>query len=200
MRRSLILAATAFLFIAMPAAAPAGVVLSVYQSGLDVEALGFGTVNTAGLTLLPGGVSNNNVGVQPSTGFLIIGGTSGLTFSGFSGPSGFGPSGTFTPATSFSGDTFGIFVNNGRMKLPAGYVSGSPLQSTATWLNTTLASLGLTDGTYVYTWGTGSNADSLTIVVGGTAAVPEPSPIVLSAVGVAVPLGRRLLKRRGERI
>jgi len=36
-----------------------------------------------------------------------------------------------------------------------GYVSDTALSSSATWLNNTFASLGLTPGTYVWTWGDG---------------------------------------------
>jgi len=37
--------------------------------------------------------------------------------------------------------------------LPTGYTSGSALTTSETWNNTTLAGLGLTDGTYTWTWG-----------------------------------------------
>jgi hypothetical protein len=51
----------------------------------------------------------------------------------------------------------------GQLILPQGYVSGTALSGTATWANQTLASLGLTPGQYVYTWGANATADSLTI-------------------------------------
>jgi hypothetical protein len=46
----------------------------------------------------------------------------------------------------------------------------------------TLASLGLTPGTYVYTWGTGVDADSLTVNV---EAVPEPAIWAMMLLGFA---------------
>jgi hypothetical protein len=59
--------------------------------------------------------------------------------------------------------------------VPAGYVSGHALSDTATWDNATFASLGVTPGTYKWTWGTGAHADS--------AVIPEPSTWALMALG-----------------
>jgi hypothetical protein len=54
-----------------------------------------------------------------------------------------------------------------------------------------LANLGLTPGTYVYSWGAGPTADSLTINVG---TVPEPASLAMLGVSAAIALLRR---RRG---
>jgi hypothetical protein len=48
--------------------------------------------------------------------------------------------------------------------------------------NQTFASIGLTPGTYTWTWGSGSNADSLTVQI-GPAAVPEPASVLVVEVG-----------------
>ncbi len=60
---------------------------------------------------------------------------------------------------------------------------------TATWNNQTFASFGATPGTYVWTWGSGANAGSFTLNIGGTAAVPEPSSLAL----LVLPLGLLML-------
>ena len=41
--------------------------------------------------------------------------------------------------------------------VPRGYVSGTFLSNSATWSGKTFATLGVTPGTYVWTWGTGAN-------------------------------------------
>jgi hypothetical protein len=62
--------------------------------------------------------------------------------------------------------------------LPFGYVSDTSLSSTAIWNGAgngaTFASLGLTPGTYVWTWGSGTHANSFTLQIGPTSAVPGP--------------------------
>jgi len=77
-------------------------------------------------------------------------------------------------------------VNNATTALyvPINYVSGSPLSGTATWSASTFSSLGLTPGTYTWTWGSGANADFATLTI-GAADVPEPATLALFAAGVA---------------
>ncbi len=59
-----------------------------------------------------------------------------------------------------------------------------------TFNGATFATLGFTPGTYTSTWGTGANADALTV----TSAVPEPSTWALRGLGVAG-LGLTLRRR-----
>jgi hypothetical protein len=55
------------------------------------------------------------------------------------------------------------------LDVPAGYVSGTFLSDSATYSGKTLASLGVTPGTYVWTWGTGANQNF-------TLQIPVPPP------------------------
>jgi hypothetical protein len=115
---------------------------------------------------------------------------------GTTGPSTFG-SGGFTNASSGSGDLVGVFDHASQLVVPLEYNSGDPLSGGAVWDNTTFAGLGVTPGTYVWTWGTGDHADSFTLQVGpATAAIPEPSSLTLLGVTAAGLLGYAWRRRR----
>jgi hypothetical protein len=101
-------------------------------------------------------------------------------YSGTSGPFSFGPGGgTFPSATS--GDSvfledFGLDID-----VPQGYVSGASLSGSASYTGT-IFSLGLTPGTYTWTWDSGANSFVLVIP---PATVPEPATWTLALVGLA---------------
>ena len=78
-----------------------------------------------------------------------------------------------------------------------GYGSRNPLQDTSTYLNQTFSSLGVTPGTYVWTWGTGAHADSFTLQIGPAAtAAPEPATLTQLATGALGLLGYGWRRRR----
>lgn len=97
-----------------------------------------------------------------------------------SGPSDFGAGPVFL-SSSGGGDTVGIFTV-GVVLLPVDYVSGSALSDTSTWDSSTIAGLALTQGTYVYTWGSEATADSFTVNIGDS---PTPEPGTTYLLGVA---------------
>jgi len=66
------------------------------------------------------------------------------------------------------------------------------LSSTSTWIGKTFSTLGVTPGTYDWTWGTGGNADSARLVIGNA---PEPATLALLAAGLA---GLARARRRGR--
>jgi len=49
--------------------------------------------------------------------------------------------------------------------VPDGYTSNTRLTTSSTYTGATLASLGVTPGTYVWSWGSGATADSLTLQI-----------------------------------
>lgn len=156
--------------------ARASFVLNVVQSGNNVVASGTGTLNTAALT--SAGSSSTGGSVWPAVGLIIVGPTAPVAvFTGVSGPLAFG-SGGQTNASSGTGTIAGVVGNPEASGLytPNGYVSNSSLSGTATWNNQTVAGLGLTPGTYVYTWGSGATADSFTVNIGGSTPPSTPSP------------------------
>src|SRR5205814_3783925 len=81
---------------------------------------------------------------------------------GASGPTSFGI-GRTTFANSGGGKMVGITATSSsefkgvHLSVPRGYVSGTALSDSATYSGKTLATLGLTPGTYVWTWGAGAN-------------------------------------------
>jgi hypothetical protein len=121
-------AVTASLFSVRPAQA---FTVTLKEVGSNVVATGFGAINLTGLTFVSGGfVATGSMG--PSIALLTVADGTGLSqYTGFSGPSSFGPGTTIINASSDSGDSVSIigtavFPGPG-IFLPAGYVSGAAL-------------------------------------------------------------------------
>ncbi len=150
--------------------ASAPMTVTIYESGSNVVMSASGTVDLSGLTLVTsGGGPNGGGGLGIGTATFICGsnGTYFDTYSGFtSTPTNFG-SGSGLGSSSSSGQVFGIIVDGTPpylLVVPTGYTSGVNISSTQTFNNTSLSTLGLTNGTYTYTWSGGS----IDVVVGGT--------------------------------
>jgi hypothetical protein len=75
--------------------------------------------------------------------------------------------------------------------LPLGYISGSALSDSSTYDNATFSSLGVTPGTYEWSWGAGPN-QNFTIQIGR--AVPDAGS-TLPLLGFAS-LGLAALRRK----
>jgi hypothetical protein len=170
--------------------------------GFDVVATGSGTIDLTDLTPLIENV--NKALIQPSTANILTGPATFEafdTYKGFTGPTNFG-SGGETFATSGDGDFVGINDGSNLLSVPIGYVNNPRLlSSSATWDNASFSSLGVTSGTYEWTWGTGTHADSFTLQV-GAAAVPAPVigrglPVILAVGGLL--FGAKLLERGKRR-
>jgi hypothetical protein len=177
--------------------ARAGVTISVSQVGSNVVATGGGTLNLTDLTSsIP---SLASVSIEPSVAYLGMGTPPDgpvTLYSGISGPSQFG-TGSDVSASSGSGDYFGMYGSlTYPLLVPSGYVSGTTLSSADTYSGQSLASLGLTPGTYTWTWGTGVNADSFTVQI---SAVPEPSTAILVTSGAVAFVTGWFLRRRHQR-
>jgi hypothetical protein len=80
--------------------------------------------------------------------------------------------------------------------VPQGYASGAGLSDSMTFNNATFASLGVTPGTYVWTWGTGLENQNFTLQIGsvGVPGVPDGGSTV-SLLGFAL-LGLTALRRK----
>lgn len=189
-----LLAAAAVLAAPFPEAR-AVYILTLAQSGNDLVATGTGSLN---ITTLFHAYNNNSGGnLNASQAWLYIGDAGpGPWLRGLSGPANFGFGSTqFFGAGS--GPLVGVYGGN-YLQVPQNYVSGTDLgTSTATFANASLASAGLTPGSYVYNWGSGANADSFTVNI---SAVPEPSTWAAVAAGVGLLGVARLRRRTGGRV
>jgi hypothetical protein len=164
----------------------AGYVVTLKEVGNDVVATGSGPIDLTGLSF--DNVFSAQAGISPINGAIITGPASATSFDaytaflGITGPTTFGSGGT-TLADSGSGDIVGINGSSKVLGVPLGYVSGSPLSDTSTYLNQTFSSLGVIPGTYEWTWGTGPNQNFTLIIP--TAAIPEPTSLALLGTALA---------------
>jgi hypothetical protein len=159
------------LFGAMCPLAKGTYVATLNEVGTDVVGSGSGSIDLTDLTFVGG----QTVGgaIAPASADLVLGAGLEFLFSGIAGPSSFG-SGGVRFADSDSGNDVEVFGPGHEVGVPSGYVSGTSLGvSTATWNNQTFATLGVTPGTYVWTWGSGEHADSFTLQIGPTNGVPD---------------------------
>ena len=181
------IAVTGSLFSVQPAQA---FTMTVTQNGANVVWTGSGAFNLTGLTQGTGGLSGPSV-INASIGEIAIhsGSTIENIYSGFTGPGSFGSGGQFF-ADSFSGDFVTLFA--GLLLLPQSYISGHSLSDSMTFNNATFTSLGVTPGTYVWSWGNGAN-QRFTLRI-GAAGVPDGGSTV-SLLGFAL-LGLAALRRK----
>jgi len=77
--------------------------------------------------------------------------------------------------------------------VPEGYVSGIALSNSMTFDNATIASLGVTPGTYVWSWGTGLPNQNFTLIIGGFGVPDGGSTVSLLSCGL---LGLAALRRK----
>ena len=159
--------------------ANAAFVYTFDQVGQDVVVNGNGTVNTSGLSLAVSVPASCSSGITPSYAYIGIGGGSCTYYTGATGPA-FGSSLSFFMPTSSSGSIFAASTGAHQVIVAEGYVSESAMANTMIFEDQTYASLGVTPGTYVWNWGSGINADTLTIQINAAVtSVPEPVSALL---------------------
>ena len=185
----LMFAAVAAVSIAQPAQA---YTVRLKEVGDNVVANGSGPINLTGLTLVDRGLILTGT-INANIGLIITGPFASFAdgFSGITGPTSFGSGGSSFP-NSGSGDMVGISGFFGRLVVPLNYVSGTALSDSMTFNNATFASLGVTPGTYVWSWGDG--ADQRFTLRIGAVGVPDGS-ITISLFGCAL-LGLAVLRRK----
>ena len=188
----LLCAATATLLAVAPAA-QAGYIVTLEQVGSNVVATGSGAIDLTGLPVIGQGDSLSAIApvvavITTGPAFRVQVNLYGL---GLVGPTMFG-SGFTSFASSGSGDFVGINIPGG-LFVPNGYVSGAALSDSMTVNNATFASLGVTPGTYIWSWGTGLPNQNFTLIIGGVG-VPDGGTTI-SLLGCAL-LGLAALRRK----
>ena len=162
-RCSIIFTAAGALLVVAPLT-QAGYIVTLQQTGSNVVATGSGAIDLTGLNF--GITLTNGQALIVANEAQIFTGPTSLTsfdlYDGLSGPTDFG-SGFVKFADSGSGDLVGIGAFE-LLIVPHGYISGTALSDSMTFNNATFASLGVTPGTYVWTWGTGAN-QNFTLVI-----------------------------------
>jgi hypothetical protein len=177
-------------------AAQAAYAVTLEEVGTSVVATGGGTLDTNDLTLLTD--FGAGARIQPNEAAIITGPVTGSEFvySRVGGPTNFGTGG-LTNASSGSRDLVGIDGGTSSLFVPENYVSGSLLSDSSTYANLTFSDLGVTPGTYLWTWGSGDHFDSFTLDIVASA-VPAPLidrglPVLLAMGGLL--FGAKLLER-----
>jgi hypothetical protein len=139
--------------------------VTISQVGPDVVWNGSGKFNLAALT--SAGTQTIGGGYQSSQAIWAIGPTT--TVDSYSGtityPTVFGTS--QVGVNSNTGSTFGILPGgSGRLLyVPTGYTSNTTISGTSTYDNQTISSMGLTPGTYTWSWGSGGNTSTLVMII-----------------------------------
>jgi hypothetical protein len=141
--------------------AQAGYIVTLQEVGSNVVAKGSGPIDLTALSLLGSGGGIQLPKIAPQIAGIFTGkGASADAFRGtITGPTSFGSGSLIvTFPTSSSGDIVGLFGPPGPLIIvPHGYTSDTALSDTSIYHGATFASLGVTPGTYEWTWGDGAN-------------------------------------------
>jgi hypothetical protein len=203
------LVAVACLAFAAPARATFVVTIEQYGVGSSAYVVmsGSGTLDLTGLTLEVSGVALG-AAITPDIAELNLGSGLADEYVGVTGTSAFGSTGPGSVVAGYDEETglpVAIVGAYGELFVPEGYTSGAALSATATFINNfngipgvTLADLGLTPGTYQWTWGPIADDDSFELDVIAQTAVPEPSVLLFlgtSLIGGCVTARWRWLRK-----
>ena len=172
----------------------AAVIIDMFEKDGGVVAIATGTINTAGLTPTERGSTVNYEGyfrgglnfveqgvVGPLNGAIFVGNGGGSVDEYMIETTHLFSTGVGWTAQSNSGNHVGIISRSDMgdsITVPKNYKSGDPISGTSIWpefQNATLEAMKAIPGTYVFTWGSGATADSLTLNIGGSAPPPENS-------------------------
>lgn len=175
-------------------------IINIVESGSDVVATLSGSINDlTGTTVTSTQPDSFSSFIRPNSGVIGFSPNSSSVnyniYNGFSAvPAAYGTSNILAASSLTGSDRFYIRNNPlSPMFLPTSYILGTPMSATATYSGQSFASLGLTAGTYVWSW----TGDSVTLNVGAAPSpVPEPGQVAASLLVLAGIGGFVWLKRR----
>lgn len=172
--RAALLAASVVIFVA--ASAQAEVTLTVQPDGTNgILISGGGSINTTALTQVPYGSGVNGFLSAPDATAAVGPNVPADAYTGIAGPTSFNTSGNMLGGPGI-GSSFGVSGAFNALFLPQGYTSGTVLSGITEITGENLAQAGLTAGTsFTYNWGSGSTADSFTVLVSGVNALQNYS-------------------------
>jgi hypothetical protein len=149
-------------------------VVTITQVGPDVVWTGSGGFNLTSLTLvgsapITSGFSANQA-IWIAGADLISPGSTGQQYGGASltYPTTFASGAQTGGPSSYTGSMFGVLpggVTGRTITVPDGYVSGNIISGSTTYANQTISSMGLSGGTYTWSWGSAENASSLVMTI-----------------------------------
>ena len=166
--------------------ANSAVVIDVQEVGGNLVFTTTGSLDLTGASFL-GGIGYADGFISGGSNWYVASGNGSsvdnYAMTSFDGP--FGTNFSFISSpSSTSGDDFFIWGNSGgteQVGVNVGYISGSLINSTMTFLGLTIAGAGLLSGTYNYA----IPSDKITLNIGGRAVVPLPAALPLLASGIA---------------
>lgn len=173
--------------------------ITAAENAGDVIFSGSGSLNLSALTL----TFTNGYSIPwaaPAESSFLLGPINGAAYDAYeaiSFPADFGPGALpgGMVASDGSGDLFGPLPYFGdELWVPTGYQSGDPLSAQIIFSRESFASLGMIPGVYIWSWGSGADADNLTLKVEPTIP-PVPGPVPLLGAGAALSWTRRLRRR-----
>jgi len=137
---------------------PSTLNVNILEVGGNVTVTVDGYVNLNGLTGPTSSVQSPKIIPNQATTYVVTANTSYNfdRYSGISGPTNFGSSNVTIANASTGILPFGIDGSSNYLYLPEGYTGAERITGVTTYNSATFASLGLTQGTYTYTWAGGS--------------------------------------------
>ena len=197
-RLSPLLAAPAALLL-LQGQAKAILTYNIFESAGNVVVQTSGSLDLTGASTQFSGACGNNGAIFANSANICTGPDVISPFYDITGPISFSNGTAFlSPASSVSGTFTQLLGAQSRFYIGPGYVSNTPIVSSATFNGTDLTTLGFTTTGLIGTWqldGVIGSDGQINVVIGAPSAAAVPGPLPLLGAGAAFGWSRRLRKR-----